>query len=232
MIDFSKFEALTFDCYGTLIDWETGILQALRPILSVRGIRATDDEVLGHFARLEAIAEGGEYMPYREVLRSVVRGFGEAYGFEPEEREQDRLPESIKRWPTFRDTPEALKTLASRYRLAIISNVDEELFEATHEKLGVEFDRIVTAELCRSYKPHRRNFNTALALLDLPTDRVLHVAESLYHDVKPARELGLTTVWINRRANRGGGVGASGTANAIPHATYTDMASFARAATA
>ncbi len=86
MIDFSRFEAITFDCYGTLIDWETGILQALRPILSVRGVRAPDDELLAHYARLEAAAEAGEYMPYREVLRSVVRGIGEAYGFAPEER--------------------------------------------------------------------------------------------------------------------------------------------------
>jgi 2-haloacid dehalogenase len=231
VIDFSRFEAITFDCYGTLIDWETGILQALRPILSVRGIRAPDDEVLAHYARLEAATEGGEYIPYREVLRSVVRGFGEAYGFAPEEREEDRLPESIKRWQPFPDTVPALHGLAEKYRLGFISNIDDDLFEATHEKLGVEFDRIVTAQLCRSYKPHRRNFNTMLALLDLPAERVLHVAESLYHDVKPARELGLTTVWINRRAARGGGAGASGMTDATPHAAFCDLASLARAAT-
>lgn len=227
MIDYSRFEAVTFDCYGTLIDWETGILQALRPILSVRGIRAPDDEVLAHYARLEAAAESGQYMPYREVLRSVVRGLGEAYGFTPEEREEDRLPESIKRWQPFADTVASLRALGSRYRLAIISNIDDDLFESTHEKLAVEFDRIITAQLCRSYKPHRRNFNTALALLDLAPDRVLHVAESLYHDVKPARALGMTTVWINRRGARGGG--ASGSADASPHATFTDLASLARA---
>jgi 2-haloacid dehalogenase len=227
VIDYSRFEAITFDCYGTLIDWETGILQALRPILSVRGIRAPDDELLAHYARLEAAAEAGEYVPYREVLRAVVRGIGEAYGFAPEERELDRLPESIKRWQPFPDTVEALRVLGSRHRLGVISNVDDDLFEATQEKLGVEFDRVVTAQLCRSYKPHRRNFNTMLALLDLPTDRVLHVAESLYHDVKPARELGMTTVWINRGAARGGSSRASGTIAAEPHAVFTNLAALA-----
>lgn len=227
MIDFSRFDAITFDCYGTLIDWESGILQALRPILSVRGIRASDDEILAHYARLEAAAESGEYIPYRDVLRSVVRGIGEAYGFTPEEREEDRLPESIKRWQPFPDTVSALQRLASRFRLGVISNIDDDLFEATHAKLGVEFDRVVTAQLCRSYKPHRRNFNTMLALLDLPPDRVLHAAESLYHDVKPARELGMTTIWINRRGPRG--AGASGTADAAPHAAFLTLAALADA---
>lgn len=227
MLDFSRFEALTFDCYGTLIDWETGILQAIRPVLSVRGVRATDDEVLAHYARLEAEIEAGEYQPYREVLRGVMRGIGEAYGFQPEEREQDRLPDSIKRWQPFPDTLASLAALGERFRLAIISNVDEELFDATHVKLATEFDRVITAELCRSYKPHRRNFNTALALLDLPPDRVLHVAESLYHDVKPAKELGMTTVWVNRRGGRG--AGASGSADVRPDLEVASMAALASA---
>jgi 2-haloacid dehalogenase len=229
MLDFSQFEAMTFDCYGTLIDWETGILKALRPILSVRGVRASDDEVLAHYARLEAAAESGEYMPYRDVLRSVVRGIGGAYGFTPEAREEDRLPDSVGRWRPFADTIESLQSLGSRYRLGVISNIDEDIFEQTRATLGVEFERVVTAELCRSYKPHRRNFNTMLALLDLPPDKVLHVAESLYHDVKPARELGMTTVWVNRRAARGG-VGASGTAEAAPDAMVENLAVLAAAA--
>lgn len=230
MLDFSRFEALTFDCYGTLIDWEAGILQALRPVLAVRGVRATDDEVLAHYARFEAEAEHGEYMPYREVLRQVVERIGDVYGFTPEDRERDRLPDSMRRWPPFSDTVAALRVLGARYRLGIISNVDFDLFEATEEKLRVAFDRLVTAELCRSYKPHRRNFNTMLALLDLPRERVLHVAESLFHDIKPANDLGIATVWVNRRKGRGGTPGASGTCEAQPSLEVPDMATLARLA--
>ena len=230
MLDFSQFVAITFDCYGTLIDWESGILKAIRPILSVRGIQAPDDEVLAHYARLEASAEGGDYMPYRDVLRSVVRGIGEAYGFTPEAREEDRLPESVGRWQPFPDTIEALGSLGSRYRPAVISNIDNDLFAQTQNILGEEFERVVTAEMCRSYKPHRRNFNTMLALLDLPPEKVLHVAESLYHDIKPAKELGMKTVWVNRRKARGGGPGASGTAEAAPDMTVETLGELAAAA--
>jgi 2-haloacid dehalogenase len=226
MLDLSPFSALTFDCYGTLIDWETGILQAVRPVLSVRGVRAPDADILTRFARLEREIESGDYLPYREVLRTVMRRLGDSFGFTPEERELDRLPESIKRWPAFPDTVPTLQSLAARFRLAIVSNIDDDLFEYTRPKLGVQFDRVVTAQLCRSYKPHPRHFKVALALLDLPPQQVLHVAESRYHDIAPARKLGLTTVWVNRHASRPG-PSASGDAAAEPDAQVPDLAALA-----
>lgn len=230
MLDFSRFTALTFDCYGTLIDWEAGILQAIRPVLSVHGVRATDQRILETFARLEASEEREEYKPYREVLRNVMGRLGREMECEFVERELDRLPESIRRWPAFPDTAEALQALSQRYSLNVISNIDHDLFELTRPRLGVELEHVVTAELCRSYKPAKRNFRVMLALLDMPTDRVLHIAQSLYHDVAPARELGLATVWVNRRAAKPG-TGATAPADGVePHVEVPDLASLAQMA--
>jgi 2-haloacid dehalogenase len=235
MLDFSRFTALTFDCYGTLIDRETGILQAVRPVLSVHGVRTTDERILEMFARLEAEEErlGGDglpgYQPYRDVLRNVMGRLGREFECELVERELDRLPESIKRWPAFSDTAPALRALAERFTINLISNVDDDLFEATLPKLGVEVNRFVSAQLCRSYKPARRNFNVMLALLDLPPDRVLHVAQSRYHDIAPAKELGLTAAWVNRRPGR---AGATPIGDAVPDLEVPDLATLARLALA
>lgn len=229
MIDFTSARALTFDCYGTLIDWEAGILQAIRPVLSVHGVRAGDDEILEKFAGFEAAEEAEEYKPYREVLRNVMGRLGRAFECEFEERELDRLPESIKRWPAFPDTRAALAGLAERFTINVISNVDDELFEHSRPKLGVELNRFVSAQYCRSYKPAKRNFNVMLALLDLPRDQVVHVAQSLYHDIKPGRELGLATVWVNRRKGKPG-AGATPSADAVPDLEVPDLVSLARIA--
>ncbi len=230
MIDFTNIEALTFDCYGTLIDWETGILQAVRPVLSVHGVRTTDDDILGRFARLEAAEEAEEYKPYREVLRNVMGHLGREYECEFVDRELDRLPDSIKRWPAFPDTAGALQRLAGRFTINIISNVDDDLFEGTHPKLGVPVGRLVTAQYCGSYKPSRRNFNVMLALLDLPPDRVVHVAQSLYHDIGPAHELGLRTVWVRRRSTRSGGGATVPAPDAAPDLETPDLKTLAEIA--
>ncbi|MCC6659362.1 MAG: haloacid dehalogenase type II [Phycisphaerales bacterium] len=224
MLDFSQFRALTFDCYGTLIDWEAGILQAIRPVLSVHGVRASDEQVLGAFARLEAAEEAEPYKPYREVLRNVMGRLGREFEVEFIERELDRLPESIRRWPAFPDTVPALARLAERYSINVISNVDNDLFDTTRQRLGLDPEHVVTAELCRAYKPSPRNFRVMLALLDLPTESVLHVAQSRYHDIAPARGLGLSTVWVNRRRGK---PGATPPSDAVADLEVPDLAALA-----
>lgn len=193
-------QAITFDCYGTLIDWEKGVLKALRPMLAVHGQAPGDAEIVRLYAEFEA-EEERDYKPYRDVLMNVVDRFAHHFEFEAEDRERERLPESVARWEAFADTPKALAALASRYRLVICSNIDDDLFQATHAKLtsGVAaFERIVTAQYCRSYKPDPRHFRVALALLGLAPNQVLHVAQSIYHDIVPAGQLGMRTAWVNR----------------------------------
>src|SRR5271154_2196996 len=161
MLDFARFKALTFDCYGTMIDWESGIFSALRPILTAHGKEITDSKLLELYSELEASAEKGEFLRYRDVLQSVVRGFGERLGFSPTNAEVRSLPESLANWQPFPDTVEALRRLKARYQLAVISNVDDDLFAATAPKLGVAFDQVITAQQAGCYKPCMRMFALA-----------------------------------------------------------------------
>src|SRR5215467_3488644 len=138
-LDFSRFRFITFDCYGTLIDWETGIFSALRPILAAHNKELSDARVLELYSELEVEAEAGEFRPYKDVLRSVVRGYGKKLGFNPSSAEEDSLPQSLARWKPFPDTLAALARLKSRYKLAIISNVDDDLFASTAPQLEMKF---------------------------------------------------------------------------------------------
>jgi 2-haloacid dehalogenase len=229
MLDFSAFEVLSFDCYGTLMDWESGIFSALRPILSTHGKALGDAQLLELYGELEAQAEAGDFRPYREVLRAVVRGFGERLGFTPTEKELHSLPESLARWQPFADTVMALKDLKKRYRLAIISNVDDDLFATTAPKLGVDFDHVITAQQARAYKPSPSIFDLARERIGTSPNRWLHVAQSIYHDVVPARSLGLATVWVNRPSPRAG-VGAVKAAQGRPDLEVSSLSALARLA--
>lgn len=226
MFDLTHFTWLTFDCYGTLIDWEIGILTALRPILGHHGQSLGDEEVLELFGRLEQQQEAGAYLPYREVLENVVGELGHHLGFEPTHDEVHALPLSLPSWPPFPDTVPALRRLKSVYKLAVISNTDDDLFAETGRRLEVPFDAVITAQQARSYKPSHRNFELALERLGVASDRVLHVAQSLYHDHVPARELGIYSVWINRRAGKQGG-GATVPADIKPRFEFPDLRTFA-----
>jgi len=228
-LDYGRFEALTFDCYGTLIDWETGILAALRPNLAAHGIEPPDDELLEAFGRAEATAEAGPYRRYRHVLASCLVEISLAYGVSASPGTAAAFGASVADWPAFPDSAAALARLKTRFRLGVITNCDDDLFPASKRRLGVEFDWVVTAQSVGSYKPDRRNFETALARIGLPRDRILHVAQSLFHDHVPAKAMGLSTVWIDRRQGRPGS-GATPPANATPDARFPDMASFAGAA--
>jgi 2-haloacid dehalogenase len=228
-LDYGRFEALTFDCYGTLIDWEAGIVAALRPVLGPRGAEAPDDGLLGAFAAIEAAAEAGPYLRYREILARAARGIAARYGVEPDEAAVAAFGDSVGDWPPFPDSAAALARLHERFRLGVITNCDDDLFARSAARLETTFDWVVTAQSVGSYKPDQRNFEAAFQRIGLPRERILHVAQSLFHDHVPAARLGLTTVWIDRRAGRTGG--ATPAAEASPDATFADMASFAEAAT-
>ncbi|MFQ5538521.1 MAG: haloacid dehalogenase type II [Gemmatimonadota bacterium] len=226
-LDPSSFEALTFDCYGTLVDWESGILEAMGRVLAAHGCDVGDEErALARFAHHESRIEAAGWRPYREVLEEVIRSVGSEYGIDATPEEAAAFAASVGRWPVFPDTRRVLPALSERYRLAIVSNVDDDLFEGTAVALGVEFDVVVTAQQTRSYKPHPGHFHRVLEELDLPRSRVLHVAQSLFHDIAPARALGFHTVWVNRRAGRGGS-GATPPAEAVPDLEVPDLATLA-----
>ncbi len=231
MLDFDRFTHLTFDCYGTLIDWERGILAALRPVLDRHGVTIADDDALALYGELESAAERAPYRPYRDLLVSVMDGVGERLGFVPSADERTALASSVGDWPPFSDTVEALRALSSRFRLVILSNIDDDLFALSARRLGVDFAAVITAQQVGSYKPDPRNFHALLARLDTAPDRVLHVAQSLFHDIAPANALGLTTVWINRRHDRPGS-GATPPATARPDVEVPDLRTLAQLASA
>jgi 2-haloacid dehalogenase len=222
MLDFDAFDALTFDCYGTLIDWETGIADGLRRA----GFGADDEVLLETFARHEAPLEAGPYLTYREVLAGAARGAAEDLGVAVTDEAVEAFAGSVGDWPAFPDSAEALAALKERFRLGVITNCDDDLFALSNRRLGVEFDWVVTAQQAGGYKPRPENFLFAFERIDVPRERILHVAQSLFHDHVPAKALGMTTVWIDRRQGRGGS-GATPPAEAEPDLVVPDMRSFA-----
>ena len=227
MLAFDRFEALTFDCYGTLVDWERGLLDAFAPLLRRHGIACPDDRLLALFAAAEKEAEAGPYLPYREVLGRVTERIGAALGFTASGEERGHLARTLPDWPPFADTIESLGILARRYRLAIVSNIDDDLFAGTAKRLGTTFAAVTTAQQVGSYKPAPAHFHRSLEKLGLPIERVLHVAQSRFHDIAPARALGFATVWVNRRSGRPGS-GATPEAGATPDLEVPDLMTLAR----
>jgi len=203
----SDFDTLTFDCYGTLIDWESGIVAALRTWASARGINAGDADLLAAFSQSESIQQAATPSAlYPEILAAVLRDIGAQVGAAPSPAEQIAFGRSVQEWPAFPDSAEALAYLKRYYKLVIVSNIDRESFRHSNAKLGVDFDLIVTAQDVGSYKPAPGHFTRALALLaemGVGKDKVLHTAQSLFHDHVTAKAFGLTTLWINRRAGSG-----------------------------
>lgn len=229
MLDFSRFRFISFDCYGTLIDWETGILSALQPLLRKHSVDISEADLLQIYGDLEAEAETGEYKPYREVLRQVVAGVGKRFGFQVTSAENDSLPDSVASWRPFPDTVEALRTLHSRLKLAIISNIDDDLFAASARQLETNFDHVITAFQARAYKPSPTIFRLAQERLGISTQEWLHAGQSIYHDVIPAKSLGISTVWVNRPSKRPG-AGAARQATGVPDlevSTLQDLAQIA-----
>ena len=225
ILNLERFQTLTFDCYGTLVDWEAGILAGLRPVLARHGVELTDEAILAQYGRYEADIEAGAFRPYKDVLRGVVERFGAELGFDGH-AERNALVDTFAEWKPFGDTAAALQRLQKRYRLAILSNVDDDLFAVTAAQLGIAFDAVLTAERIGSYKPSLRNFEYAQRQLGVTNANHLHVAQSLYHDIAPARSLGISTVWVNRRHNREG-AGAAPPAEAPPDLETPDLQTLA-----
>ncbi|MGA7294695.1 MAG: haloacid dehalogenase type II [Terriglobales bacterium] len=227
--NFSSFTTISFDCYGTLIDWESGILPVLRTMLARHGQSLPDADLLELYGEFEAEAESGPYQTYKSVLQSVMHAFANRFRFEASLTEIRSLHESVPAWPPFPDTVQALRKLREGHKLAVISNIDDDLFAGTRKHLEVEFDEVVTAEEARSYKPSLNNFQLALSRLALSPDRLLHAAQSIYHDIVPARSLGIATAWVNRRSARPGigAVRASAATEQRAELAVPDLASLA-----
>ncbi len=216
-MDFSSVRLITFDCYGTLIDWETGMLAAMRPLFSRNGRRISDAQILEQYGEAELELESGPYLRYREVLSRAVREVGSRLGVTVSDVAGRSFAESLTQWQPFPDTVAALQALAKRFRLGIISNVDDDLFSVTRTKLQAPFDLVVTAQQVESYKPSLKNFQEALRRSGLKKEEVLHAAQSVLHDIIPANSLGIRNVWVNRPSIRPG-AGATKPAMAQPTA--------------
>ena len=234
MEGFDGVDALSFDCYGTLIDWETGIATELRAWADRLGVAASDDELLAVFAGIESTVQDEQPTAlYPDVLAETLRRIGSRHGVDVSDDAAAEFGASVGRWPAFPDSAESLARLKERYRLIILSNVDRRSFAASNERLRVEFDLIVTAQDVGAYKPSPKSFPALLdriGTIGVTRDRLVHVAQSLFHDHVPAKREGLTTVWIDRRAARGG-TGATPTpAEAVePDWRFGSLAEFADA---
>ena len=224
MADFGGIEWVSFDCYGTLVDWETGIPSAATDALGFYGVRKTNAEILQLFAEVEPLVQSsGEFNTYRVVLREVMDMIGDRVNVQLADEHANCLSDSLTRWPVFPDAGPALQTLKQRYRLAIISNVDDDLFAGSARALGVEFDAVITSQQARAYKPNLRSFELAEAAMGVGKEHWLHVGESLYHDIGPANRMGVRSVWVNR-ADRGGGTRIT---DAVPDLVVPDLAALA-----
>jgi len=212
----AHFTTLTFDCYGTLIDWESGIWDAYQPLIAASG-RAdiTRSDALAAHARLESAQQTSTPgMLYGELLTRVHVDFARQYGLETTAEMDATFGASVPHWPAFPDTADALRRLKRHYKLVILSNIDRAGFVASNAKLGVAFDAIYTAEDIGSYKPARRNFEHMLARLEadhaVVAGQILHTAQSLFHDHVPAADFGLARAWIDRQGlSKGGAWGAT-----------------------
>lgn len=228
------YAALSFDCYGTLIDWEAGILGFLRPWTERNGIQADDETLLAAFSRHERHQQ--ETHParlYPHLLGDVLHGIAADLGITASDVDAQAFGASVGDWPAFDDSHDALAYLGRHYRLIILSNVDRASFAKSNERLGVEFDAAITAEDVGSYKPTPENFRRAMTAAERLTgrdDALLHVGESLHHDIAPAQAMGLPVVWIDRARARGG-PRASGALEDIdpPDREYDSMQAFAEA---
>jgi 2-haloacid dehalogenase/putative hydrolase of the HAD superfamily len=227
VIDFGRFKALTFDCYGTLVDWDSGISDSVRPWLLDMQSAVPPDLVVSTFALMQAKHQ--QVRPallYPDVLRRTWRDIEEQFGWDESPERAETFADSVGSWKPFPDTVESLRYLSRCYELGILSNVDNASILSTLKLLDVPFSTVVTAEDVESYKPALPHFEEAirrLAASGIQKDEILHVAQSKHHDMIPGRQFGLTTVWVNRRYGKRG-TGATLAANAEPDLTVNSLA--------
>ncbi|MCU1398837.1 MAG: haloacid dehalogenase type [Acidimicrobiales bacterium] len=235
MTTFDDIRALSFDCLGTLIDWETGIVQALQPWCAWRGVEVPRSRLLELFGQAETgVQRAHPTMIYPEVLGQVLRHVAAALYLDATDDECLEFGASVGTWPAFADTAIALRRLQQRYRLIILSNIDNASFQRCNRRLGVELDLVITAEDVGSYKPQMGHFDALFAGVEemgIARNELMHVAQSLYHDIAPAKRLGMRSAHIDRqRAVEG--FGATPAADAVPDLSYHSMEEFAAAALA
>ncbi len=221
------FKVLTFDCYGTLIDWEAGIWDAFQPLIMSNGRQdLTREKMLEAFAVFESQQESATpAMSYPDVLCSVHGAVADRFGLKTTNCLNEDFGHSVPLWPAFPDTADALRILKKHYRLVILSNVDQDGFTASNRKLGVEFDAIYTADIIGSYKPDSANFVYLLERLredhGLEKQDILHTAQSLFHDHLPAQSMGMATTWIDRqRLSESGRWGATAKLDDVPSTDF------------
>ena len=212
----SEFSLLTFDCYGTLIDWELGMREALEGLTRKKNISLDIQSSIERYVEVELEIEQGGYRKYKEVLALGVGKLFKEKGIELTPEEETIFADTIVKWPPFPETTEVLKNLKERYKLAILSNIDDDIIRDSVSLMGVEFDAVITAEQVKSYKPSHGHWKRMLESFDIPKERILHVAASYVHDVIPAKELGFTVAWINRK-------GEKITGNAKPDYEFKDL---------
>jgi len=231
-MNLADYDALSFDCYGTLIDWETGLTAVLVPWARQRGLSLGSEELLTGYAAAEAAAEASHPTDrYPDILARSMRLLGDALGAEVTDGDAARLSGSVPDWPAFPDSPAALAALGTRFKLIILSNVDRASFAGSAARLGTSFTSVITAQDVGSYKPDPRNFDaltSEAARMGIRPGGLLHVAQSLFHDHVPAQRAGLRTVWIHRRHDRGGwGATPQPPAQVTPDWEFPSMAAFA-----
>lgn len=218
----SDYDIISFDCYGTLVDWESAIVDTLQEMLQFHDANMNNDVVLQYFANWEPEEQrrGGTY---RSVLRRVLNRYGHRLGFKPRREDFERFEECIARSNAFEDTVAALEALKQAFELAVITNSDNDLFGLTRESLKVEFKYVVTAEDTGCYKPNEEMFNSAVTMFG-SKNRLIHVAQSVFHDIAPANSLGIDSVWIDRTAGK---PGATMQADDTATWTYSSLQEFA-----
>lgn len=197
-MDYQKIRLLSFDCYGTLIDWKESVLSILESFFKDTPLSFSREELFRAFLEADRKMISVSFLPYREILAQVIELMAEDLRFSLDPASRYLLSDRFSEWKPFPDTVRSLKQLKEKFQLAIISNVDDELFSVSNKLLEVEFDFIVTAQQIGSYKPDHRNFKQALEVFNIEKQEHLHVAQSIYHDIIPANQLGLNKVWVNR----------------------------------
>lgn len=199
----TKPEIISFDCYGTLVDWKKGVLNTLVPFFDEFLVDISEEDIFNLFIKFDREIEMASYIPYPKVLSMIIISFREKLKLNIPDSELNILSDSLPEWPLFDDTKAALAELKKHFKLAVISNTDNDLFQQTNAKLGVEFDFIITAEDFKSYKPSLSNFRKATEIFGVAKDKHWHVAQSICHDIIPATESGISTYWINRYMETG-----------------------------
>lgn len=216
------YRIISFDCYGTLIDWETGLTGVLGELARKHNTTVSDIQLLNDYSQFEPEAESGAFKNYRRVLQIVMRAFGQKYNWTLSQHESGILGDTLPFWPLFADTQQCIELLKDDFKIGIISNVDDDLIQQTLENGGLKVDFVTTAEESRAYKPSAEPFRRALQKYKCEPGEVLHCGCSPYHDIGTAHSLGMATAWINRRMGKEGS-GATPAGKAEPDYTFSSL---------